>query len=198
MARILDLGCGTGKLPVDLHVDSGDDVVGVDISAQRIAIARQHYPERRFECARGESLPFPDASFDSVVSSVAVPYMNIPRTLSEVRRVLVPGGQVCFSIHPPSFTLQELRNCRSLFPAMFRLYVILNGLLFHLSGRTLRIANRTESFQTERGMKIALKRVGFMDVAFSRPQGRLLLEARGPIPAREVAPVLIGNPVAAN
>lgn len=187
MARILDLGCGTGNLPVSLHVDSADEVVGVDINEERIAVARQLHPERRFECARGESLPFPDASFDSVVSNVAVPYMNIPKTLSEVRRVLVPGGKVQFSVHPPSFTIRELRSCRALLPALYRLYVLFNGLLFHFTGKTLPLANRCESFQTERGMQIALRRAGFGDVIFSRAEGRLSLQARRPVPAREEA-----------
>jgi SAM-dependent methyltransferase len=191
MARILDLGCGTGKLPLALHVSGDDEIVGIDIDEKKIAMARHLYPERRFECARGESLPFPDASFDCIVSSVAVPYMDIPRTLSEVRRVLVPGGKIRFSIHPPGFTLKELRHCRALLPTLYRLFVLFNGMLFHLSGRTLRVASRCESFQTERGMQIALRRAGFIDPVFSRPKGRLLLEARGPVAARAAAPVFV-------
>ena len=97
--RVLDLGCGAGRCPVRAKVSDNNDVVGVDIDEPRLAIARQSFPNRTFQYARGEALPFPDASFDRVVSAVALPYMDIPKTLAEVRRVLVPGGTVFFSVH---------------------------------------------------------------------------------------------------
>jgi len=100
MARVLDLGCGAGGSPVRSDFSPDDDVTGVDIDEARLALARQRFPRRAFRCAHGESLPFPDASFDRVVSNVALPYMDIPRTLAEVRRVLKPGGSVMFSVNP--------------------------------------------------------------------------------------------------
>jgi ubiquinone/menaquinone biosynthesis C-methylase UbiE len=53
---------------------------------------------------------FPTPLFDRAVSSVALPYMDIPKTLAEVRRVLKPGGSVMFSVHPLRFTLGEFRK----------------------------------------------------------------------------------------
>jgi hypothetical protein len=47
-----------------------------------------------------------------------------------------------------------------------------NGLWFHSTGRTIRFLHgRTESFQTERGMKIALLRAGFASPSFRRMKG---------------------------
>jgi hypothetical protein len=47
-----------------------------------------------------------------------------------------------------------------------------NGALFHFTGSTVRFVNRrTESFQTERGMRIALQHAGFVDATFKRATG---------------------------
>jgi ubiquinone/menaquinone biosynthesis C-methylase UbiE len=177
--RVLDLGCGTGKCPVRANVSDEDDVVGVDIDEPSLAIARQSFANRTFRYARGEALPFPDASFDRVVSAVALPYMDIPKTLAEVRRVLVPGGTVFFSVHAFRFTLCELRKATPRPVAMlYRLFVMLNGLWFHLTGRVLTVAGRAESFQTKSGLQRALARAGFVDLVFTRPDGRLIVEGR--------------------
>jgi ubiquinone/menaquinone biosynthesis C-methylase UbiE len=173
--RVLDLGCGTGNSPVRANLSDADEVVGVDIDEASLVIARQSFPHRTFQYARGESLPFPDASFDRVVSAVALPYMDIP----EARRVLVPGGNAFFSVHAFRFTLSELRKTTPRPVAMlFRLSVMLNGLWFHLTGRVLSLAGRTESFQTKRGLKLALARAGFVEIAFTRPDGRLIVEGK--------------------
>ncbi len=115
-------------------------------------------------------MPFEAESFDRVISGVALPYMNIPKTLSEIHRVLVPGGSLSLSLHLPSFTLSELLHnaIPRPIPTLFRLYVMANGVLFNYTGMTVgALRGRTESFQTERGMRIALKRAGFVDPSFT-------------------------------
>lgn len=177
--RVLDLGCGAGRCPVRANVSDNNDVVGVDIDEPRLAIARQSFPNRTFQYARGEALPFPDASFDRVVSAVALPYMDIPKTLAEVQRVLVPAGTVFFSVHAFRFTLSEFRKAVPRPVAMlYRLFVMLNGLWFHVTGRVLTVAGRAESFQTKRGLHRALARAGFVDLVFTRPDGRFIVEGR--------------------
>jgi ubiquinone/menaquinone biosynthesis C-methylase UbiE len=178
MARVLDLGCGTGGHPARTDFLADDEVTGVDIDEGRLVEARRRFPQRTYQCARGESLPFPSASFDRVVSNVALPYMDIPKALAEVYRVLKPGGSVWLSFHPLRFTLDEFRIA---FPnpvaTGFRMFVLFNGLYFHCTGRILRVAGRSESFQTERGLRRALSRAGFINLIFSRPAGRLIVEA---------------------
>jgi len=83
------------------------------------------------------------------------------------------------SLHHLGITLKELRAA---FPRpavrAFRLYVIANGLFLHLPGRTVKFPNGgVESFQTKRGMTIALQRAGFEKIVFTRPDGRLIVEA---------------------
>lgn len=188
--RVLDLGCGSGSDLASWGVLAGDEVTGVDIDSTRLAAAKLRFPDRTYQLCRGERLPFKAASFDRVISSVALPYMNIQKTLSEIRRVLAAGGALSFSLHSPSFTLAELLHnaLPRPIPTLFRLYVMGNGLCFHCTGRTAGFfGRRTESFQTERGMRIALDRAGFENLLFRRATGsagtgsagnKFLVEAR--------------------
>jgi SAM-dependent methyltransferase len=108
--RVLDLACGPGTPTLDLarRVAPSGDVVGLDISAPSIALARQ------FAAAQGvtnvaflegdaEALPLPDAAFDRVTSAFGPMFFReIPRTLAEVRRVLRPGGRVAWLVWGPA------------------------------------------------------------------------------------------------
>ena len=184
--RVLDLGCGPGRDLTLWGVSASDKVIGLDVDEAALVFARERFPTRTFLCGAGESLPFPDETYDSVVCSLALPYMKIEQALTEIHRVLVPDGRLVISYHRPRFTFGELLH--HAFPrpkaTLFRLYVIANGAWFHCSGRTFGLLRRTESFQTERGMKIALKRAGFNRFGFSQVHGpkweMFLVEARKP------------------
>ncbi len=91
--RVLEIGCGTGR-DLPWYPEPGG-VIGIDPDLAALRRARRRAPGARFVVARGEALPFPDGVFDTVVSglvfcSVADP----PRALAEVRRVLLPAGQL--------------------------------------------------------------------------------------------------------
>lgn len=185
--RILDLGCGPGQDLAPWDVTASDVVTGLDINGHHLIAAKERFPNRTFLRGAGECLPFAGESFDRVVSGVALPYMNIPKTLAELYRILVPGGRVSLTLHLPSFTWSELLHhaLPRPIPTLFRLYVAANGLCFHCTGRTVPFLRaRTESFQTERGMRIALQRAGFTSISFSRAAGiageQFLVEARKP------------------
>jgi len=74
-------------------------MVGVDLSVKMLEIARekcQAYPNVTFCTASSSALPFPDRSFDMVVSTSALHYFDQPEvSLGEMRRVLKPGGITC-------------------------------------------------------------------------------------------------------
>jgi len=183
--RVLDLGCGSAQDLASWGVTASDEVTGLDIDDNRLIAARVRFPNRTFLRGSGECLPFEDESFDRAISAVALPYMNIQKTLAEIHRVLVPGGRLSLSLHPPSFTIAELLHnaIPKPVPTLFRLYVMANGLLFQCTGKTFGLPNgRTESFQTERGMRIALNRAGFVKLSFRRETGpvaeRFIVEAR--------------------
>lgn len=183
--RILDLGCGAGRTLSKFGwiLDADEDVVGVDIQTEPLRVAHQDYPQRCFLSARGECLPFPDASFETVLCHIALPYMDIPKALSEIERVLVPGGTLRLALHDWHFAMSELRRA---WPhpnrTLFRIYVLANGVLFHFTGKSplLYFNHRVESFQTERGMRSALEHSGFTNLSFRRENTKFLVDARKP------------------
>jgi len=101
--RVLDVGCGAG---VDLarFAKAGAVVVGVDLAASAIELARQNFAQQNlpgeFHVADGEHLPFADASFDLVFAHGVVQYTAHPQQLvDECRRVLKPGGEAIFQVY---------------------------------------------------------------------------------------------------
>jgi ubiquinone/menaquinone biosynthesis C-methylase UbiE len=183
--RVLDLGCGSGRDLASWGVTASDEVTGLDIDDSRLVTAKVRFPNRTYLQGAGEWLPFEDESFDRVISAVALPYMNIQKTLAEIHRILVPGGGLSLSLHLPSFTIAELLHhaIPKPVPTLFRLYVMANGLLFHCTGKTVGfLKGRTESFQTERAMRVALNRAEFVNLSFSRATGSVgetfIVEAR--------------------
>jgi arsenite methyltransferase len=94
--RVLDVGCGTGRLAEWMSALVGDAVVGIDPLPERINLARARAPALRFEVGRAEDLSaFPDGSFDVVCASAVFHWVaDKPRALSEFARVLRPGGRL--------------------------------------------------------------------------------------------------------
>ena len=100
---VLDAGCGTGTLAIlaKEQVGSPGSVYGIDASAEMIeraaAKARKRRVDVTFEQAAAEALPFPNARFDVVLSTIML--HHLPGTVrrlavAEIRRVLKPGGRV--------------------------------------------------------------------------------------------------------
>ncbi|GAA0338762.1 class I SAM-dependent methyltransferase [Actinoallomurus spadix] len=98
--RILDVGCGTGYLTrrAARAVLPGGHATGIDPSAQVIAYATRRAPAGcTFQTAAAQAIPYPDGSFDVVISSLAVhhiPAADRPAALAEFHRVLRPGGRL--------------------------------------------------------------------------------------------------------
>jgi ubiquinone/menaquinone biosynthesis C-methylase UbiE len=182
MARILDLGCGAGDSWRKIGVEVSDrDVIGMDIDSGALRTAQLKYKDRGWSYvrARGELIPLRSGSVDGVLCNVALPYMNIPQALSELHRVLVAGGWLRATLHPPGFTWSEFRKS---FPrpkqSLFRAFVLANGAALHFSGRVISFGNVAESCQTTAGMRIALHRAGFTELSFRREGKRFFVEAR--------------------
>lgn len=102
--RILDAGCGSGPLAEAL-LARGASVTGIDVSPAMIDLARRRLgPDADLHVAAlGEVLPFPDGSFDDVVCSLVLHYLeDWSAPLAELRRVLVPGGRLLLSVNHPT------------------------------------------------------------------------------------------------
>jgi len=98
--RILDIGCGGGLLAEEF-ARLGCVVTGVDPSAESLAAARKHAMSEglaiRYQCARGEALPFADASFDAAYCCDVLEHVNdLSRVIGETARVLRPRGTYFF------------------------------------------------------------------------------------------------------
>lgn len=90
--RILELGHGPGHLQRFLR-GRGLDPVALDESLQMSRIAARRLGQgHKLARALSQSLPFPSNSFDTLVSTFPSEYIVDPRTLSEIERVLIPGG----------------------------------------------------------------------------------------------------------
>jgi len=93
---ILDAGCGTGVFTESL-LAAGASVTGLEISLPMLATAREKLAEYRFRSVRGDmtALPFPDDTFDKVVSITAVEFVeDAGRAVGEAFRVTKPDGSI--------------------------------------------------------------------------------------------------------
>ena len=94
--RLLDAGCGPGLWTQFLHAPDRDGV-GVDIASEFLASARERFPHVDFERASLRDLPFEDASFGGILawySLIHTPPADLSEILSELARVLAPGGSL--------------------------------------------------------------------------------------------------------
>jgi ubiquinone/menaquinone biosynthesis C-methylase UbiE len=96
-ASVLELGCGTGHLQLAL-ARAGLPRAGVDLSRPMLHQARRRLRSASYELcllhATARRLPFVTGSFSDVVATFPAPYILDPTTLTEVRRVLRPEGQL--------------------------------------------------------------------------------------------------------
>ena len=100
--RVLDLACGTGTLSIWIDQSLPElEVHGIDGDEDILSIARRKAAKAgtriRYAAAMSYDLPYPDAYFDRVVSSLFFHHLNPRdkvRTTAEIYRVLKPGGEL--------------------------------------------------------------------------------------------------------
>jgi SAM-dependent methyltransferase len=114
--RGLDIGCGKGH-NTRLAARRGAKLTAIDISRTFIRHAREAERKQPFgidyRAASAVDLPFPDESFDFTMATMS--FMDIPeheKVISEVYRVLKPGGFLQFSITHPCFMTPHLKSVR--------------------------------------------------------------------------------------
>lgn len=103
-ARILDYGCGYGRMTAELAAAGWRNVVGVDVSAGMIARGRREHPDLDLRHVGGLPLAEPDAAFDAAILFAVltcVPADADQRALiAELRRLIAPGGLLYVSDYP--------------------------------------------------------------------------------------------------
>jgi ubiquinone/menaquinone biosynthesis C-methylase UbiE len=98
--RVLDVGCGTGIVArlARERVGSTGQVAGLDLNDGMLAVAARIAPELEWRQGDAASLPFPDGTFDVVVSQFAIMFFpDQARALGEMVRVARPAGRVLVS-----------------------------------------------------------------------------------------------------
>ncbi|ASJ12584.1 class I SAM-dependent methyltransferase [Thermococcus thioreducens] len=139
--KALDLGCGTGNYTLELK-KRGFDVIGLDASEGMLGVARS----KGLNCIKGDaySLPFPDESFDLVLSVTMFEFIYEPEiVVAEISRVLKPGGEVIIGT-------MNGRSAWFLFKRLKSLFV--------------ETAYRYARFYTPGGLEDLLRDAGFTDV----------------------------------
>jgi SAM-dependent methyltransferase len=146
-SRLLDVGCGTGH-HLARYRRQGFEVVGVDGSAEMLALARAANPGIALQRVDLQNLPFADATFDVVLSIEVLRYLPEPAlALREMARVLRPGG-VVVATAAPLFNLNG--------------YWLVNRLACALPQRSL--TRLKQFFVTSAGLRDSLREAGFDEV----------------------------------
>lgn len=98
--KALEVGCGGGMLCEEI-ARFGFETTGIDPSERSIAIAQRHTKSSglaiAYRTGAGEALPYPDRSFDVVFCCDVLEHVrDLPKVISEISRVLKPGGVFCY------------------------------------------------------------------------------------------------------
>jgi ubiquinone/menaquinone biosynthesis C-methylase UbiE len=94
---VLELGCGTGLFTRKVHAISGAKIIATDLSEDLLIEARKKFPEGNFRIADAMNLDFSDHSFDVVFGSSILHHLDMQKALTEIYRVLKPGGRMVFA-----------------------------------------------------------------------------------------------------
>ena len=102
--RVLDVGCGNGRLIYEISRRAKIKTYGVDISPKMIEVCKQQYSGIEFDISNGEDLPFEDGCFDMLTICCVLHHLNNPsKFFTEARRVLVKNGTLI--VGEPCFPL---------------------------------------------------------------------------------------------
>jgi SAM-dependent methyltransferase len=168
--RVLDLGSGAGEF-TQIAADSGAGVaIGVEVAEAAIARARAQHPALEFTLAPIDGpLPLADASFDLVWASEVIEHVaDTAVWLSEVRRVLAPGGRLLVTT-----------------PAHGRLRLLLHGVERYSEPQGDHL-----HLYTAHSLRALLEESGFVDVRVEAASGPPLLRRTLSGRAVVAAPVL--------
>jgi SAM-dependent methyltransferase len=98
---VADIGCGPGHVSGYLS-EQGVSVVGIDLSAEMVAVARQLNPGLSFQVGDMRQLDLPDAALAGVVAFYSIVHFDpaeLAAVMLEMRRILAPGGLALVSFH---------------------------------------------------------------------------------------------------
>jgi len=93
--KLLDVGCGNGAL-TEFFFDSFETTIGIDVQLKPLTTASG---KGEWVVSTGEDIPFPENFFDAIVSYEVLEHVEDPvKTMTELYRILKPGGQLVISV----------------------------------------------------------------------------------------------------
>ena len=104
--RIIDVGCGTGLVGVELKNSGFTNFDGIDISQEMIDIAKQRGYSKLFIGSLNETLPFESNEYDAAFCVGVFTHGHVgSNRLDELVRIVKPGGIICFTINEGVYEL---------------------------------------------------------------------------------------------
>ena len=171
--RVLDVATGTGDLAIALAERVGPEgtVIGSDFSEAMLELARGKAPAIEFEWGNALELPYDDASFDAAtVGFGARNFADLPRGLSDMARVVRPGGRVVVL----EITTPQRPPLSSFFRIWFDRVVPLIGRVAGDPDAYSYLPNSVRRFPDARGLGAAMAAVGLVDVRWVVTAGGII------------------------
>jgi demethylmenaquinone methyltransferase/2-methoxy-6-polyprenyl-1,4-benzoquinol methylase len=171
--RVLDVATGTGDLAIELkrRVGAGGEVVGSDFSEGMLELARAKAPDVEFEAGNALDLPYADAEFDAAtVGFGARNFSDLARGLSEMARVVRPGGRVVVL----EMTTPERPPLSWFFRLWFDRLVPLLGRAAGDPDAYSYLPSSVRRFPNARGLGAAMAAVGLVDVRWVVTAGGII------------------------
>jgi ubiquinone/menaquinone biosynthesis C-methylase UbiE len=166
--RVLDVACGTGIVArlASRLVGAAGTVTGLDIDPGMLAVARSTPPpDMPIDWHEGsaEAMPLPDASFDAVLCQMGLQFVpDRHAALSEMRRVLAPGGRLILNVPGPT-------------PKLF--VIMEEGLARHIGSEVAGFVNQVFSLHDPAELENLINAAGFRDVSVQADTRSLRLPA---------------------
>lgn len=167
--RVLDLCCGTGDLAIEAE-RAGGQVTGLDFSPRMLERARKRSASVTWVLGDVLALPFESGRFDAVTVGFGMRNVaDLAGALSEIRRVLRPGGRLA---------ILEITRPRGLLKPFFWLWfermVPALGRLLPTGGAYAYLPASVRRFPSAEALAALVERAGFQDVRFQLLAGTIV------------------------